>query len=77
MGKLLKSLEYQLKTEHKDDAEKCLIIYNYLKDRHDGHIWDSDWTPLVNTSWIGSYPNNKRISKPTYLGKLIIKDIKP
>ena len=76
MGKLLKSLEYQLKTEYKEDAEKCLTIYNYLKGREDGHIWESSWNPLVSTSFIGIYPNSRRISKPTHLGNLVIKDIK-
>ena len=76
MGKLLDSLNHQLKIdEYKKDAEDCLVIYNYLKNTSDGHIWDSQWNPLVETSFIGVYPNSKRISKPSYLGKLVIKDI--
>ena len=32
MSKTLKYLEKQLKTEHKQDAEDCLLIYNKLKE---------------------------------------------
>ena len=67
MGKLLDSLNRQLKSDYKEDAENCIKIYNYLKEKTD-HIWESDWNPLVNTSFIGDYPNSKRISKPSNIG---------
>ena len=53
MGKLLDRLNKQLKTEHKEDAENCLIIYNKLKEMHGGHVWSSNWTPLVDTIFKG------------------------
>lgn len=76
MGKLYNSLKVQLKIEeYRQDAEDCLKIYDKLKEMNDGHVWESNWTPLVSTSFIGLYPNSKRISKLTYLGKLMLKDI--
>ena len=76
MGKLFNSLQAQLKIEeYKQDAEDCLKIYDKLIEMYDGHIWESNWYPLVDNSFIGQYPNCKRISKLTYLGKLMLKDI--
>ena len=75
-GKLEKALIRQLKTEFKEDAEQCFIIFNYLKQTQDGHIWESSWRPLVSVRWEGIYPNNIGFYKPTYLGKLLIKDLK-
>jgi hypothetical protein len=76
MGKLLSRLEKQLKTEYKQDAEDCLKIYNKLKEIHDGHIWESDWNPLVSTRFIGSYPNYESRFKPTVIGNLFLKGLK-
>ena len=39
MGKLLDILEAQLKTDLSQDAKDCLIIYNKLKEIHNGHVW--------------------------------------
>jgi hypothetical protein len=76
MGKLFNELQHQLKLEeYKKDAEDCIKIYNKLKEQQDGHLWESTWNPLVSTSFIGKYPNSKRISKPTYLGRLVLADI--
>jgi len=75
MGKLLNSLNYQLKTEHEKDAQECLEIYNYLKETT-GRVWESQWNSLVNTSFIGTYPNSKRISKLNSTGKIFLKGLK-
>lgn len=72
MGKLLDSLNRQLKTEHKNDAEDCLKIYNYLKETT-GHVWESDWEPLASVRFEGTYPNYKRIYKPTSIGEIFLK----
>ena len=72
MGKLLDTLNKQLKTEYKEDAENCLIIYNKLKDINNGHVWESNWNPLVSTSFIGNYPNTKKIYKPTNIGNVFL-----
>lgn len=75
MGKLLIRLEKQLKTEYKQDAEDCLLIYNKLKETTN-HVWESDWNPLVNVEFIGGYPNYERRFKPTLLGTIFLKGIK-
>lgn len=71
MGKLYDSLNRQLKGDYKKNAENCIKIYNHLKEKT-GHIWESDWNLLVNTSFIGDYPNSKRISKPTNIGNVFL-----
>jgi hypothetical protein len=73
MGKLLDRLEKQLGTEFKQDAEDCLKIYNYLKETT-GHIWQSEWTPLVTTIFKG-YPSDERRFKPTAIGYIFLKGI--
>lgn len=70
MGKLLDSLNRQLKTEFKSDAEECITVYERLKELHNGHVWSSVWDPLVNTRFDGKYPNAIRIYKLTNLGRL-------
>ena len=71
MGKLLVSLNKQLKTENKEDAEACLKIYSNLKDTT-GSVWESQWNVLVNTTYEGKYPNSKRISKPNAIGRMVL-----
>ena len=71
MGKLMNRLQMQLKTEHKQDAEDCLQIYNYLKDTI-GNVWESQWNPLVETIFEGL---NKRRSKLTAMGYIFIKEL--
>lgn len=70
MGKLKDRLDKQLKTENKKDAEDCLKIYEYLKESM-GHVWESNWNPLVSVRFEGTYPY-KRIYKPTSLGYIVI-----
>lgn len=75
MGKLLISLEKQLKTEHKQDAEDCLKIYNHLLETTD-RVWESQWNSLVSTDFKGNYPNSIRVSKPSNIGKTFLKGLK-
>ena len=75
MGKLLNSLTRQLKTENKQDAENCILIYNKLKELNNGSVWESSWNALVSTSFIGSYPNSHRVSKPNGAGIIFIKGL--
>jgi len=75
MGKLADNLKRQLKTEHRQDAEDCIKIYETIKERT-GHVWESDWNPLVNVRFEGIYPNSKRIYKPTSIGYMFLKGIK-
>lgn len=71
MGKLQDRLEKQLKTEYKQDAEDCLKIYNKLKEIT-GHVWQSEWTPLVQTTPKGW---NERLYKPTAIGYTFLKGL--
>lgn len=73
MGKLLDRLNKQLKTDFKKDAEDCLILYNYLKETT-GHVWESNWNPLVNVEFIGKYPYQRKF-KPTFLGYTVLKGL--
>ena len=75
MGKLHDRLQKQLLEEHKQDAEDCLQIYNHLKDTT-GHIWESEWRVLVNTTFTGRYPNNERTFKPTAIGYTYLQGMK-
>ena len=74
MGKLYDRLQKQLKTEYKQDAEDCLKIYNRLKQLSNGHVWESDWNPLVNTIF-KDLPNNERRFKPSNIGYIFLRGI--
>lgn len=74
MGKLHDRLEKQLKTEYKQDAEDCFKIYNYLKETT-GHVWESNWNPLVRVEFFGKYPNCERRYKPTNIGYTFLKGL--
>ena len=75
MGKLLNDLNRQLNSEYKKEAEDCLLIYNTIKEST-GHIWESDWNPLVSFWSIGIYPNSIRFYKPSELGQIFLRGIK-
>ena len=73
MGKLLDRLNKQLKTEYKQDAEDCIKIYNYLVNTT-GHVWESNWRPLVDTIFKG-FPSDERRFKPTATGYVFLKGL--
>ncbi len=73
MGKLMDRLQHQLQTDLKQDAEDCLKLYNYLKESTGG-VWQSNWTPLVQTKFKG-FPSNQRTFKPTPIGYLVLKGL--
>ena len=74
MGKLYDRLQKQLKTEYKQDAEDCLKIYNKLSTMDNGHVWSSQWQPLVTTIFKG-FPSDERRFKPTSMGYIFLKGI--
>lgn len=74
MGKLYDRLQKQLKTEYKQDAEDCLKIYNKIKEMSGGHVWESDWRPLVTTIFKG-FPSDERRFKPTNMGYIFLKGV--
>lgn len=73
MGKLRDRLEKQLETEYKKDAEDCIKIYNQLKEST-GHVWDSEWNPLVRTIF-EDFPSDKRRYQPTAIGYIFLKGL--
>jgi hypothetical protein len=73
MGKLYDRLQKQLLTEHKQDAEDCIKIYNHLKETQ-GHVWESQWKLLVTTVFKG-FPSDKRRYRPTSMGDIVLKSI--
>lgn len=74
MGKLYDRLQKQLTTEYKNDAEDCLVIYEKIKELNDGHVWDSQWSPLVSVTFKG-FPSDERRYKPTPIGYVFLKGI--
>jgi hypothetical protein len=74
MGKLMDNLQRQLKTEYKKDAEDCIKIYETIKEGT-GYVWESDWNPLTRVRFEGTYPNRKRIYKPSIIGYTYLKGI--
>lgn len=80
MSKLYDSLQTQLNTEYKKEAKDCIKIYDKLiaisKETYkERHVWGSDWNVLVTTTLTGSYPNVKKVYKPSPVGKVFLKGI--
>lgn len=76
MGKLYDRLQKQLKSEeYKKDVEDCLKIYEKLKEMNNGKVWESSWNPLTTVEFVGTYPNSKRIYKPSQEGYVFLKGI--
>lgn len=75
MGKLLVRLEKQLlNAEYKQDAEDCIKIYHKLSEMHNGHVWESNWNPLVQTIFKG-FPSDERRFKPTPIGYIFLQGL--
>lgn len=77
MSKLYDSLQKQLETEYKKEAEDCIKIYNALKaisrEKYgEEHVWFSDWNVLTTTMLVGNFPNVKKIYKPSHVGKVFL-----
>lgn len=68
-------LQKQLTTDHKEEAEDCLKIYNYLKESNDGHVWDFQWGSLIDVSFKG-FPSDNRWYKPNKIGYIFLKGLK-
>ena len=78
MGKLYNNLQKQLKIEEfKQDAEDCLKIYNKLKEIDNGHVWSSQWDPLITVfKWVGNGFYKRPIMRPSSIGYIFLKGIK-
>lgn len=75
MGNIYNSLQEQLKTKYKKEAEDCIKIYNKVREISGGSVWNSDWNVLVHTIFVGIYPNSKLIYIPTAIGEIFLKGI--
>lgn len=73
MGNLMNTLQSQLKTEQKKDAEECIQLYNYLFEFNNGKVWSSQWQSLVIVKFV--YQSNERYYKLNHLGKLVLKGL--
>ena len=76
MGKLMNNLQKQLNTKRKEDAENCILLYNYLEERDKGCVWESDWNSLVQVNFIGRYPSAICQYKPNDIGYALLKSLK-
>lgn len=47
MGNVRDSLQKQLKTKYRKEAEDCIKIYNKLKEIGEGKVWISCWNALT------------------------------
>lgn len=74
MGKLLDSLQRQLETNHKKDAEDCLKIYEKLAEINGGSVWESQWRPLTEVRFSGLL-RERRLYKPSAIGYIFLKGI--
>jgi hypothetical protein len=58
---------------HKEDAENCLIVYNWLIK--EGRAWSSIWISLAHVKFNG-YPSYERTYKLNIIGSALLKGIK-
>ncbi len=71
MGKLMDRLQKQLTTDKKKEAEDCLKLYEYLKEKDNGHVWGSRWESLTTVTFKG-FPSDERWYKPNDIGYLVL-----
>lgn len=77
MGNVRDSLQKQLETEYRKEAEDCIKIYNVLKaisrEKYgEEHVRSSDWNVLTTTMLVRSYPNVRKMYKPSHIGKVFL-----
>jgi hypothetical protein len=71
MGKLRIRLEKQLKGEYSKEAEDCIKIYDYLKEKNNGHVWSSQWESLTTVTFKG-FSSGERWYKPNNIGYVFL-----
>ena len=74
MGKVYDSLQIQLKTEYRKDAEDCIKIWDMLIELNNGHVWGSEWRVLVSATFEG-FPSDNRRYNPTKIGYVFLNGI--
>lgn len=76
MGKLYNSLQKQLNTEYKQEAEDCLKIYNKLLEINSDSVWRSQWDVLTTVfDYIGPHPNSFAAYRPSAIGYAFLKGL--
>lgn len=72
MGNVRDSLQKQLETEYRKEAEDCIRIYNKLKEISKSHIWHSHWNVLTE---VITFISNIPVYKPSPIGEVFLKGI--
>ena len=73
MSKLYDSLQKQLETEYRKEAEDCIKIYNKLKELNGDSVWGTQWQVLTQIAgWIGSNSFKKAAYKPSPIGYIFL-----
>jgi hypothetical protein len=72
MGKLHDSLQKQLETEYRKEAEDCIKIYDKLKEISKSYIWHSHWDALTD---VITFISNVPVYKPSPIGEVFLKGI--
>ena len=72
MGNVRDSLQKQLETEYRKEAEDCIKIYDKLKEISKSYIWCSHWDALTE---VITFISNIPVYKPSPIGEVFLKGI--
>lgn len=72
MGNVRDSLQKQLETEYRKEAEDCIKIYDKLKEILKSYIWRSHWDALTE---VITFISNIPVYKPSPIGEVFLKGI--
>lgn len=72
MGNVRDSLQKQLETEYRKEAEDCIKIYDKLKEISKSYIWRSHWDVLTE---VITFISNIPVYKPSPIGEVFLKGI--
>lgn len=72
MGNVRDSLQKQLETEYRKEAEDCIKIYDKLKEISKSYIWRSHWDALTE---VITFISNIPVYKPSPIGEVFLKGI--
>lgn len=72
MGNVRDSLQKQLETEYRKEAEDCIKIYDKLKEISKSYIWRSHWDTLTE---VITFISNIPVYKPSPIGEVFLKGI--
>lgn len=72
MGNVRDSLQKQLETEYRKEAEDCIKIYDKLKEISKSYIWRSHRDALTE---VITFISNIPVYKPSPIGEVFLKGI--